>query len=108
MKSIVQLHWEFACAWRGLHRRNGHAAIRGKVTDQQGACCPASTCPRQRKGLLREAVTGPTAVPMSAMTLGYEVSAEWRASEVRTARHVLPSAPAQVELKLEVGGLTES
>ena len=94
--------------------QQGTADVRGKVVDQQGALLPGVTVVvrHQESGLFREAVTGDNGLfLMSAMTPGvYEVSAELPGFKKYSQRDIVLSVggTAQVELKLEVGGLTES
>jgi Carboxypeptidase regulatory-like domain len=94
--------------------QQGTADLRGKVVDQQGAVLPGVTVVvrHQESGLFRETATGTDGTfLMSAMSPGiYSVSAElqgFKKVEQRDIRLAV-GATAQVELKLEVGGLTES
>ncbi len=94
--------------------QQGTADIRGRVVDQQGGVLPgvAVVVRHQDSGLFREVVTGNDGLfLMSAMTPGvYEVSAELPGFKKYSQREIVLAvgATAQVELKLEVGGLTES
>jgi Carboxypeptidase regulatory-like domain len=94
--------------------QQGTADIRGRVIDQQGAVLPGVTVTvrHQESGLFRETVTGPDGLfLMSAMTPGtYEVSAELAGFKKYSARDVRLEVgrTAQVELKLDVGVVTES
>ncbi len=94
--------------------QQGTADIRGRVVDQQGAVLPGVTVVvrHQESGLFREAVTGADGLfLMSAMTPGvYEVSAELQGFKKYSLRDVRLEVgrTAQVELKLEVGGVTEA
>jgi hypothetical protein len=93
--------------------QQGTSDIRGKVIDQQGAVLPGVTVVvrHQESGLFRESVTGPDGLfLMSAMTPGvYQVTAElqgFKKFEQRDVRLEVGRS-AQIEVKLEVGGLTE-
>jgi carboxypeptidase family protein/TonB-dependent receptor-like protein len=94
--------------------QQGTGDIRGKVLDQQGAVLPGVTVivRHQESGLYREAVTGADGLfLMSAMTPGvYEVSAELSGFKKYTRRDIVVAvgATAQVEVKLEVGGVAET
>ena len=94
--------------------QQGTADVRGRVIDQQGAVLPGVTVTvrHQESGLFRETVTGPDGLfLMSAMTPGmYEVSAELAGFKKYSARDVRLEVgrTAQVELKLDVGVITES
>jgi hypothetical protein len=98
----------------GLAAQQGTADIRGRVIDQQGAMLPGVTVivRHQESGLYREAVTGNDgSFLMSAMTPGvYEVSAELTGFKKYTQRDIIIQVgqTVQVELRLELGGLTES
>lgn len=93
--------------------QQGTAELRGKVTDQQAGVLPGVTVTarHQESGLFREAVTeGDGAFLMSGMTPGvYEVSAELSGFKKYTQRDVRLEVgrTTPIELKLEVGGLTE-
>ena len=94
--------------------QQGTSDVRGRVIDQQGGVLPGVTVVvrHQESGLFRETVTGPDGLfLMSAMTPGvYEVSAELQGFKKYAQRDVRLEVgrTAQVELKLEVGGLTEA
>jgi hypothetical protein len=94
--------------------QQGTSDVRGRVVDQQGAVLPGVTVVvrHQESGLFRETVTGPDGLfLMSAMTPGvYEVSAELSGFKKYSQRDVRLEVgrTAQVELRLEVGGLTEA
>ncbi len=97
-----------------LFAQQGTADLRGRVVDQQGAVLPGVTIVvrHQESGLFRESVTGTDgSFLVSAITPGvYIVSAElsgFKKYEQRDVR-VEVGRTQQVELKLEVGGLTES
>ena len=94
--------------------QQGTADLRGRVVDQQGAVLPGVTITarNQDSGLFRESISGADGTfLMSGMTPGvYVVSAElsgFKKHEQRDVRLEVGRA-AQVELKLEVGGLTEA
>ena len=94
--------------------QQGTADVRGRVIDQQGAVLPGVTVVvrHQESGLFRDTVTGADgSFLVSAITPGvYSVTAElagFKKYEQRDVR-VEVGRTAQVELKLEVGGLTES
>jgi hypothetical protein len=94
--------------------QQGTADLRGRIVDQQGAVLPGVTivARNQDSGLFRESVSGPDGTfLMSGMTPGvYAVSAEiagFKKHEQRDVRLEVGRA-AQVEIKLEVGGLTEA
>jgi hypothetical protein len=94
--------------------QQGTSDIRGRVTDQQGAVLPGVTVVvrHQESGLFREVVTGPDGLfLMSAMTPGvYLVTAElsgFKKFEQRDVRLEV-GRTAQIEAKLEVGGVTET
>ena len=97
-----------------LFAQQGTAEIRGRVVDQQGAVLPGVTVVvrHQESGLFREAATGADgAFLMSGMTPGvYEVTAELQGFKKYSQRDVRLEVgrTAQVELKFEVGGLTEA
>ena len=94
--------------------QQGTADLRGRVIDQQGAVLPGVTivARHQESGLFRDAVSSADGTfLMSAMTPGvYEVSAELASFKKYTQRDVRLEVgrTAQIELKLEVGGLTEA
>lgn len=94
--------------------QQGTAELRGKVMDQQSAVLPGVTVVvrHQESGLFREAVTGADgSFLMSGMTPGvYEVSAELAGFRKYSQRDVRLEVgrTTPVELKLEVGGLTEA
>ena len=94
--------------------QQGTADLRGRVIDQQGAVLPGVTIVvrHQESGLFRETVTGADGTfLMSAMTPGmYEVSAELASFKKYSQRDVRLEVgrTTPVELRLEVGGLTEA
>ncbi len=94
--------------------QQGTADLRGRVIDQQGAVLPGVTIVvrHQESGLFRETITGADGTfLMSAMTPGmYEVSAELASFKKYSQRDVRLEVgrTTPVELKLEVGGLTEA
>ena len=94
--------------------QQGTADIRGRVVDSQGAVLPGVTvvARHQESGLYREAITGTDGLfLMSAMTPGvYEVSAELQGFKKYTRRDIVVAvgATAQIEVKLEVGGVAET
>ena len=94
--------------------QQGTADLRGRVTDQQGAVLPGVTIVvrHQESGLFRETVTSADGTfLMSAMTPGmYEVTAELASFKKYTQRDVRLEVgrATPVELRLEVGGLTEA
>ena len=94
--------------------QQGTADIRGRVIDQQGAVLPGVTVTvrHQESGLFRETVTGSDGLfLMSAMTPGvYEVTAELAGFKKYSQRDVRldVGGTAKVELKLDVGVVTES
>jgi hypothetical protein len=94
--------------------QQGTAELRGKVMDQQGAVLPgvAVVARHQDSGLFREAVSGSDGTfLMSGMTPGvYEVTAELSGFKKYLQRDVRLEVgrTTPVELKFEVGGLTES
>lgn len=110
LSGLVVVLWSAA----PLLAQQGTAEVRGKVSDQQGGVLPGVTVVvrHQESGLFREAVTGADgSFLMSAMTPGvYEVAAELTGFKRYTQRDVRLEVgrTANVELKLEVGGLTES
>jgi hypothetical protein len=94
--------------------QQGTADLRGRVLDQQGAVLPGVTITvrHQESGLYRESVTGTDGTfLLSGMTPGvYAVTAEltgFKKYEQRDVRLEVGRA-AQIELRLEVGGLTEA
>ena len=94
--------------------QQGTADLRGRVVDQQGAVLPGVTivARNQDSGLFRESLSGADGTfLMSGMTPGvYVVSAElsgFKKHEQRDVRLEVGRA-AQLELRLEVGGLTEA
>jgi Carboxypeptidase regulatory-like domain/TonB dependent receptor/TonB-dependent Receptor Plug Domain len=94
--------------------QQGTADLRGRVTDQQGAVLPGVTITvrHQESGLFRETVSSADGTfLMSGMTPGmYEVTAELASFKKYTQRDVRLEVgrATPVELKLEVGGLTEA
>jgi hypothetical protein len=94
--------------------QQGTADLRGRVVDSQGGVLPgvAIVVRHQESGLFREAVSSSDGTfLMSAMTPGvYEVTAELAGFRKYSQREVRLEVgrTAQVELKLEVGGLTEA
>jgi hypothetical protein len=102
-------------AFTGLaFAQQGTADLRGRVVDAQGGVLPgvAIVVRHQESGLFRETVSSADGTfSMSAMTPGvYEVTAELTGFRKYTQRDVRlqVGATAQIELKLEVGGLTEA
>jgi hypothetical protein len=99
---------------RPVFAQQGTSDIRGKVVDQQGGVLPGVTVVlrHQESGLFRETVTGEDgAFLMSGMTPGvYEISAELTGFKRYSQRDVRLEVgrTAQVELNMEVGGLTEA
>jgi hypothetical protein len=97
-----------------LFAQQGTADLRGRVSDQQGAVLPGVSIVvrHQESGLFRETITGPDGTfLMSGMTPGmYEVTAELANFKKYTQRDVRLEVgrTTPVELKLEVGGLTEA
>jgi len=94
--------------------QQGTADLRGRVVDTQGGVLPgvAIVVRHQESGLFRESVSSSDGTfLMSGMTPGvYEVTAEltgFRKYSQRDVRLEVGRA-AQIELKLEVGGLTEA
>jgi hypothetical protein len=109
---LVSLALSFAAT--PLFAQQGTADLRGRVVDQQGAVLPGVTIVvrNQDSGLFREGISGADGTfLMSGMTPGvYVVSAElqgFKKYEQRDLRLEVGRA-TQVELKLEVGGLTEA
>ena len=96
-----------------LFAQQGTSDLRGRVSDQQGAVLPGVTIVvrHQESGLFRETVSSADGTfLMSGMTPGlYEVSAELTGFRKysQTDVRLEVGRTAQVELKLEVGGLTE-
>src|SRR5688500_2566481 len=94
--------------------QQGTADLRGRVIDQQGAVLPGVTIVvrHQESGLFRETITGADGTfLMSGMTPGmYEVTAELASFKKYSQRDVRLEVgrTTPVELKLEVGGLTEA
>ena len=94
--------------------QQGTADLRGRVTDQQGAVLPGVTITvrHQESGMFRETVSSADGTfLMSGMTPGmYEVTAELASFKKYTQRDVRLEVgrATPVELKLEVGGLTEA
>ena len=94
--------------------QQGTADLRGRVTDQQGAVLPGVTITvrHQESGLFRETISSTDGTfLMSGMTPGmYEVTAELASFKKYTQRDVRLEVgrATPVELKLEVGGLTEA
>ncbi len=94
--------------------QQGTGDLRGQVADQQGAALPgvAIVLRHQESGLFRETVSGGDGTFFfSAMTPGvYEISAELASFKKYQARDVRIEVgkTAQVAIKLEVGGVTES
>lgn len=94
--------------------QQGTADLRGRVVDQQGGILPGVSIVvrHQESGLFRETTTSADGTfLMSAMTPGmYEVSAELASFKKYSQRDVRLEVgrTVQIELKLEVGGLTEA
>jgi Carboxypeptidase regulatory-like domain/TonB-dependent Receptor Plug Domain len=94
--------------------QQGTGDLRGQVADQQGAALPgvAIVLRHQESGLFRETVSGGDGTFFfSAMTPGvYEISAELASFKKYQARdmRIEVGKTAQVAIKLEVGGVTES
>ncbi len=94
--------------------QQGTADLRGRVIDQQGAVLPGVTIVvrHQESGLFRETVSSADGTfLMSGMTPGmYEVTAELASFKKYSQRDVRLEVgrATPVELKLEVGGLTEA
>src|SRR5688572_7279245 len=94
--------------------QQGTADLRGRVIDSSGAVLPgvAIVVKHQESGMFRETVSSTDGTfSMSSMTPGvYEVAAELAGFRKYTQRDVRlqVGATAQIELKLEVGGLTEA
>jgi hypothetical protein len=113
-RDVLVLTWLLCLLAGPATAQQGTADLRGKVIDQQGAVLPGVTVVvrNQDNGLFRETVTGPDGLfLMSAMSPGvYEVTAELAGFKKYSARdfRLEVGRTAQIELKLEVGGLTES
>ena len=94
--------------------QQGTADLRGRVIDSQGGVLPgvAIVARHQESGLFRETVSSADgSFLMSGMTPGmYEVTAELASFKKYSQRDVRLEVgrATQVELKLEVGGLTEA
>jgi hypothetical protein len=94
--------------------QQGTADLRGRVVDASGAVLPGVSIVvrHQESGMFRETVSSADGTfSMSAMNPGvYEVTAELSGFRKYTQRDVRlqVGATAQIELKLEVGGLTEA
>src|SRR5687768_3807243 len=94
--------------------QQGTADLRGRVIDSQGGVLPGVTIVvrHQESGLFRETITGADGTfLMSGMTPGmYEVTAELASFKKYSQRDVRLEVgrATPVELKLEVGGLTEA
>jgi hypothetical protein len=94
--------------------QQGTADLRGKVVDQQGGVLPGVTVVirHQESGLFRESVSGVDgSFLFSAMTPGiYAVTGELAGFKKHEQRDVRLEVgrTTQVELKLEVGGVTEA
>jgi hypothetical protein len=94
--------------------QQGTADLRGRVVDSQGGVLPgvAVVARHQESGLFRESVSSADGTfLMSGMTPGvYEVTAELTGFRKYSQRDVRlqVGAAAQIELRLEVGGLTEA
>jgi hypothetical protein len=94
--------------------QQGTAELRGRVVDQQGGVLPGVTVVvrHQESGLFRESITGTDgSFHMSGMTPGmYEVTAELSGFKKYSQRDVRLEVgrTTPVELKFEVGGLTEA
>ncbi len=111
--SLIAVFGLIALAGPALAQQ-GTAELRGRVMDQQGAVLPGVTVVvrHQESGLFREAVTGTDGTfLMSGMTPGvYEVTAELEGFKKYSQRDVRLEVgrTTPVELKFEVGGLTEA
>jgi hypothetical protein len=94
--------------------QQGTGDLRGQVVDQQGAALPgvAIVVRHQASGLFRETVSGGDGTFfLSGMTPGvYEITAELSSFKKYQARDVRVEVgkTAQLNIPLEVGGLTES
>src|SRR5687768_12137241 len=94
--------------------QQGTADLRGRVIDSQGGVLPgvAIVVRHQESGLFRESVSSTDGTfLLSGMTPGmYEVTAEMASFKKYSQRDVRLEVgrTTQVELKLEVGGLTEA
>jgi hypothetical protein len=97
-----------------LSAQQGTGDLRGQVADQQGAALPgvAIVVRHQESGLFRETVSGADGTFFfSGMTPGvYEIAAELSSFKKYQARDVRIEVgkTAQINVLLEVGGLTES
>ena len=94
--------------------QQGTSDLRGRVTDQQGAALPGATIvvKNEETGMFRDSISGPDGTfLLSAMSPGtYEISAElqgFRKNQLRGIRLEV-GRTATVEVRLEVGALTES
>ncbi len=94
--------------------QQGTSDLRGRVTDQQGAALPGATivAKNEETGMFRDSISGPDGTfLLSAMSPGtYEISAElqgFRKNQLRGIRLEV-GRTATVEVRLEVGALTES
>jgi hypothetical protein len=114
LRRIVLLFFGLLVISNLAFAQQGTADLRGRVTDQQGAVLPGVSIVvrHQESGLFRETVTSPDGTfLMSGMTPGmYEVTAELASFKKYTQRDVRLEVgrATPVELKLEVGGLTEA
>ena len=114
LRRIALLFLGFLVVSNFAFAQQGTADLRGRVSDQQGAVLPGVTIVvrHQESGLFRETITGADGTfLMSGMTPGmYEVSAELASFKKYTQRDVRLEVgrTTPVELKLEVGGLTEA
>ena len=107
---LVTLFWFSSL----VSAQQGTSDLSGRVVDQQGAVLPGVTivARNQDTGLFRESLSGADGTfLLSGMTPGmYAVTAElqgFKKHEQRDVRLEVGRA-AQIELKLEVGGLTEA
>jgi hypothetical protein len=114
LRRVVSVCFGFLLFATPLFAQQGTADLRGRVVDQQGAVLPGVTIVvrHQESGLFRETVSGGDgSFLLSGMTPGvYVVSAElqgFKKYEQRGVRLEVGRA-AQIELRLEVGGLTEA
>ena len=114
LRRIALLLFGFLVVSNLAFAQQGTADLRGRVSDQQNAVLPGVTIVvrHQESGLFRETVTGADGTfLMSGMTPGmYEVSAELASFKKYTQRDVRLEVgrTTPVELRLEVGGLTEA